>query len=86
MERRIARALCALISIIAVFTTRAADAPQPLVLLKSGDYASLDHQLNALQAEYETGRATEDQLYTGLRQLYEDSTANERGRPLLGRA
>ena len=67
MERRIARALCALISIIAVFTTRAADAPQPLVLLKSGDYASLDHQLNALQAEYETGRATEDQLYTGFR-------------------
>jgi len=78
MERRIARALCALISIIAVFTTRAADAPQPLVLLKSGDYASLDHQLNALQAEYETGRATEEQLYTGFRQLYEDSTANER--------
>ncbi len=35
MERRIARALCALISIIAVFTTRAADAPQPLVLLES---------------------------------------------------
>jgi hypothetical protein len=78
MDRRIARAVYALISIIAVFTTRAADAPPPLVLLKSGDYASLDHQLNALQTEYETGRATEERLYTGFRQLYEDSAANER--------
>jgi len=78
MERRITRALCALISIIAVFTARAADAPQPLIWLKSGDYASLDHHLNALQSQYESGAATEDQLYTGFRELYEDNAGNER--------
>jgi hypothetical protein len=38
----------------------------------------LDQHLNALQAQYESGAATEDQLYTGFRQLYEDQAGNER--------
>jgi len=61
---------------------RASDAPQHqpqlLTWLKSANYSALDEYLTTLQSQYESGAATEEQLYTGFRQLYEDTPANER--------
>lgn len=51
---------------------------QPLVSLKSQDYAALDGYYSRIQREYEAGRLSDQQLYAEFRKLYEDSIDNER--------
>jgi tetratricopeptide (TPR) repeat protein len=49
---------------------------QPLVWLKSRDFAAVEQHYSQLQREYESGRVSDQQLYGEFRKLYEDSMEN----------
>ena len=50
--------------------------PQPLIWLKSAQYAALDHYYGDRQRGYEGGSVTEQALFQGYRDLYEDADGN----------
>jgi tetratricopeptide (TPR) repeat protein len=73
----------AVASVIAAQHAEAADAPaaapkvaQPLVWLKSRDFAAVEQHYSQLQREYESGQVSDQQLYGEFRKLYEDSMEN----------
>ena len=50
--------------------------PQPLIWLKSAQYAALDRYYGDLQRGYEGGSVTEQALFQGYRDLYQDADGN----------